>query len=65
MTSTTSTPVRSVRTDEEYVPRGPGPSVGRPTSRTPTSGRPRALPGDEAYLRSELAQAAIDIAAGR
>jgi hypothetical protein len=28
-------------------------------------GRPRSVPGEEAYLRSELEQAAIDIAAGR
>ncbi len=27
-------------------------------------GRPRSVPGEEAYLRSELERAAIDIAAG-
>jgi hypothetical protein len=28
------------------------------------TGRPRSMPGEEAYLRSELERAAIDIAAG-
>ncbi|MET3806555.1 hypothetical protein ABIB25_003571 [Nakamurella sp. UYEF19] len=60
MTSTMSTSTPSASADDES---------GTHTLRRPPGGaltvRPRARPGDEAYLRSEMTQAAIDIAAGR
>ena len=49
-------------------PPAPAPSDGesdggRPAI-APIKGRPRSRPGEEAYLRSEMERAAIDIAAG-
>ena len=43
----------------------PADATDRPSDVAVILRRPRSVPGEEAYLRSEREQAAIDIAAGR